>query len=173
MKPLARRAVLTAGAAVACAMLAGTAHAVDPLPDARFVGFAQAVNDFEIASGRLALARSANENVRGLATRTMAEFTDAAERLVKSRSEAGVSYAPDPAHLPNGVAMLQRLNALQGPEFDAAYANAQLAILTEADLQYGAFSQSGQGGPLRRYAQQTLPKIKVQLEFARRLAGGR
>jgi putative membrane protein len=69
--------------------------------------------------------------------------------------------------------MLQRLNTLQGPEFDAAYANAQLAILTEADLQYGAFSQSGQGGPLRRYAQQVLPKIKVQLEFARRLAGGR
>ena len=33
--------------------------AVDALPDARFVGFAQNFNDFEIASGRMALAKSA------------------------------------------------------------------------------------------------------------------
>ena len=52
---------------------AATAQAVDALPDARFVGFAQAVNDFEIASGNLALARSANENVGGYATRAVSE----------------------------------------------------------------------------------------------------
>jgi len=71
------------------------AHAVDALPDARFVGFAQAVNDFEIASGNLALARSANDNVRSYATRTIVEHTIASEELRKSRQEAGVSYAPD------------------------------------------------------------------------------
>ena len=68
MTPIARRSFLIAlsAASVGGAM---TAHAVDALPDARFVGFGQAVNDFEIASGNLALARSGNENVRGYATR--------------------------------------------------------------------------------------------------------
>jgi len=69
--------------------------------------------------------------------------------------------------------MLQRLSALEGPDFDIAYGNAQLAMLTEAELQYGAYAQSGQGGALRRYAQRQWPKMQRHLEFARVLAGGR
>jgi putative membrane protein len=39
--------------------------------------------------------------------------------------------------------------------------------------QYGAYSQNGKSGPLRRYAQETLPKSQALLEYAKRLAGGR
>ena len=102
----------------------------------------------------------------------IAEHTEAAEFLSKARSEAGVSYAPDPSNPPNTVAVLQRLNALQGPQFDAAYANAELASHTNAVDQLGAYSQNGDIGALRRYAQTQFPKAKEQLEFARRLAGG-
>ena len=56
-------------------------HAVDALPDARFVGFAETVNDFEIQSGQLALTKSSNEPVRGYATRAIAEHTAAAQSL--------------------------------------------------------------------------------------------
>ena len=35
-------------------------HAVDALPDAKFVSFAETVNDFEIQSGQLALTKSSN-----------------------------------------------------------------------------------------------------------------
>src|SRR6266851_8837941 len=56
-------------------LLLGVVHAVDALPDARFVGFAETVNDFEIKSGELALTRSSNELVRGYATRAVAEHT--------------------------------------------------------------------------------------------------
>jgi putative membrane protein len=69
--------------------------------------------------------------------------------------------------------MLPQLNSLQGPDFDAAYANAQLAVQTEAVDQFGAFSQNGNGAPLRRYAQMMLPKSKMLLEYAKRLAGSR
>ena len=89
------------------------------------------------------------------------------------RSEAGVSYAPDPNGPPNAQRMLPQLNALQGADFDAAYANAQLAMQTEAVDQFGAFSQNGNGAPLRRYAQMMLPKSKMFLEYAKRLAGSR
>ena len=45
--------------------------------------------------------------------------------------------------------------------------------MTDAEAQYGAYSQNGRSGPLRRYAQIVLPKAKIQLEYARRNAGGR
>ena len=172
MTLIARRSFLIALAATPAAY-SSVAYAVDALPDARFVGFSQAVNDFEIRSGQLALAKSANENIRGYATRAVSDYTEAASYLSKSRSEAGVSYAPDPNGPPNAQRMLPQLNALQGADFDAAFANAQLAMQTEAVDQFGAFSQNGNGAPLRRYAQMMLPKSKMFLEYAKRLAGSR
>lgn len=172
MTPMARRSFMVAlpVASVACTV---TARAVDALPDARFVGFAQAVNDFGIGSGNLALSRSSNENVRGYATRSIAEHAEAASELSKSRQEAGVSYAPDGRMGPTVQNLLAQLNALQGPDFDAAFASAQLTVQTAAADQYGAYSQSGSSGPLRRYAQRSFPKSQMFLEYARRLAGGR
>ena len=170
MTPIARRTVLRFALAAVPAAYASRAFAVDALTDARFVGYAQAHNDFEIASARLALSKSGNENVRGYANRMLVEHDLAAQHLVKSRSEAGVTYAPDP--IEPTVAVLRRLSGLEGPQFDAAYANAQLAAMANAEAQYGAFSQAGQGGPLRRYAQEQYPKIRLQLEYAQRLAGG-
>ena len=175
---IARRAALkfalTAVPAVyVSTMFASSAHAVDALPAARFVGWAQNFNDYEIAAGRMAVAKSGNEIVRGFATRMIAEHSEAAEILVKSRSEAGVSYAPDPAAYPNTVNVLQRLNTLQGPEFDTAYANAEVGSHMNAVDQLGAYSQNGDNGTLRRYAQLQFPKAKEQLEVAKRMAGGR
>jgi putative membrane protein len=152
---IARRAALKFALAVAPAACAST------------------LNEFEIASGNLALSKSTNEIVRGYATRMIAEHTEAASFLVRSRSEAGVSYAPDPAAPPNTQAILQRLNGLQGAAFDTSYANAQLGIQTDAEAQYGAYSQNGNSGPLRKYAQMMLPKSKEFLEYAKRMAGGR
>lgn len=172
MAQMKRRNILLSSAALAL-FYSRAAAAVDALPDARFVGFAQAVNDFAIASGNMAMARSANENIRGFASRSIAEANDAAQSLRRVRSEAGVSYAPDGSMGPKTANLLQQLNGLQGPAFDTAYANAQLAIVTDAEAQYGAYSQSGQSGPLRRYAQEVFPKVKMQLENAKRIAGGR
>ena len=172
MRPMARRSFMVALSA-ASAGYAAAAGAVDALPDARFVGFAQAVNDFGMASGNLALARSANENVRGYATRAIAEHTEAASELAKSRQEAGVSYAPDGSMGPRTQQLLAQLNTLQGPAFDTAFAQGQAAVQTDCEAQYGAYSQNGKSGPLKRFAQNALPKAKERLQLARLLAGGR
>ena len=172
MTAIKRRSVLVASMIVPTVYVP-LARAVDALPDARFVGFAQAVNDFDISSGQLALARSSNENIRGYATRAIADANYDAEALRKSRSEAGISYAPDGSMGPKTTNLLAQLNGLQGPAFDTAFANAQLSVQTDTEAQYGAYSQNGKSGPLRRYAQLALPKAKERLELARRLAGGR
>jgi putative membrane protein len=173
MTPIARRSFIAALSAASVGGAVTAARAVDALPDARFVGFAQAVNDFGVASGNLALARSGNENVRAFATRSIAEHTEMASELAKSRQEAGVAYAPDGRMGPNVQNLLARLGQLQGPAFDAEFARAQLMVQTEAADQTGAYSQSGKSGPLRRYAQRSFPKSQMFLEYAKRLAGAR
>ncbi|MBY0320699.1 MAG: DUF4142 domain-containing protein [Reyranella sp.] len=75
------RRSLLAVLAAAPVLPAALAHAQDALPDARFVGFAQAVNDFEIGSGNMAMQRSTNENIRGYASRAIAEATENASAL--------------------------------------------------------------------------------------------
>jgi len=170
MTPIARRTLLVA---VAIAPISHVSFAVDALPDARFVGFAEIVNDFEVQSGQLALTKSSNEPVRAYATRAIAEHTTAAQSLIKSRSEAGVSMAPDAEVRALADEAMARLNSLQGVEFDTAFANAQLRVQTVVVAQYGAYSQNGKSGPHRRYAQEMLPKQEAFLEGAKRLVGAR
>ena len=148
------------------------ALAVDALPDARFVGFVQEANDFEIGSSNLALQRSGNEAIRGYANRMLAERGEMAGLLSKARSEAGVSYAPTPGgSRPRHADVLDRLGTLQGGEFDNAYASAQLAAQIEAVAQVGAYSQNGGNGNLRKFAQESLPKLQAELDHAKRIAG--
>jgi putative membrane protein len=172
MAVIGRRSILVVSLLVPTAYVP-SALAVDALPDARFVGFAQAVNDFDLAAGQMALQRSANENIRGYATRIIADATYDAEALRLSRSEAGVSYAPDGSMGPKTNNLLAQLNTLQGPAFDTAFAQSQLSVQVDCEAQYGAYSQNGKSGPLRRFAQNALPKAKERLDLARRLAGGR
>ena len=140
MTPIIRRTFLIA-VAVAPIWHVALVFAVDVLPDARFVGFAETVNDFEIKSGQLALSKSSNELVRAYATRAIGEYTTNAQDLVRNRNEAGVTMAPDEDVRKIAGDAMTRLNSLQGAEFDTAYADAQLRVQTAAVAQYGAFSQ--------------------------------
>lgn len=127
MITITRRTLLVA-VAVAPIAHAASVHAVDALPDARFVGFAETVNDFEIKSGQLALSKSTNELVRAYATRSVAQHTKATEALARNRTEAGVSMAPDEDVRKIADDAMARLNAAQGAEFDTAYATAQVRV---------------------------------------------
>ena len=124
MTAIGRRSILVASLLVPAVHIP-LALAVDALPDARFVGFAQAVNDFDLASGQMALQRSANENIRGYATRIIADANYDASALRLSSTEAGVSYAPDGSMGPKTQNLLAQLNTLQGPAFDTAFAQGQ------------------------------------------------
>jgi len=52
----------------------------------------------------------------------------------------------------------------------AAYSTPSSPFRPRRSTQFGAFSQNGTSAPLRRYAQMMLPKSKMFLEYAKRLA---
>ena len=169
MTPIARRTFLVA---IAVVPITHVAFAVDALPDARFVGFAETVNEFEIQSGQLALTKSSNEAIRAYATRAIAEHTAIAQSMTRNRAEAGVSMAPDEEVRAIAADAMTRLNSLQGRDFDRAFADAQVRLQTAAVNQFGAYGSSvNASGPLRRYAQEMLPRSQSFLELAKRLAG--
>jgi putative membrane protein len=166
------RLVSRSAVAILAIGITHVALAVDALPDARFVGFVQEGNDFEINSSRLALQKSNSEAIRGYANRIIVERGEIAGTLSKARSEAGVSYAPTPGGArPRHADVMDRLGTLQGGEFDVAYASAQLAAQIEAVDQVGAYSQSGGNANLRRFAQEALPQLQAELDHAKRIAG--
>ena len=171
MMPISRRAFV-ATVAVASISFVSMAYAVDALPDARFVGFAETVNDFQLKSGQLALSKSSNELVRGYATRAVAEYPGVQQSLTRNSAEAGVSKAPDEEIRKIADDAMSRLNTLQGVDFDKAYTDTQVRLQTAAVAQLGAYSENGKSAPLRRYAQEALPKSKEFLEYAKRVAGG-
>ena len=168
-----RRTLFTRSAAAILAIgLAHTAFAVDALPDARFVGFVQESNDFVIGSSRVALQKSGNEAIRGYANRMLLEREESATVLSTARAEAGVMHAPTPGGArPRHTDVFDRLVLLFDAEFDNAYASAQLSAQIEAVDQVGAYSQNGGDANLRRFAQEALPKLRAQLEHAKRIAG--
>ena len=167
LKFISRGAVAVLAIGITHAALGG-----DALPAARFVGFVQEANDFEIGSSQLALQRSGSETIRGYANRMAIERGEMAVLLSRARSEAGVSYAPTPGgSRPRHADVMDRLATLQGGEFDNAYASAQLAAQIEMADQVGAYSQNGGDAQLRRFAQEVLPKLQAEREQAKRIAG--
>ena len=56
-------------------------------------------------------------------------------------------------------------------EFDKSYAQAQLSDQTETVEQLDAYAQTGGNVDLRRFAENTLPRLQSELEHARRIAG--
>lgn len=145
-----------------------------PFQDARFAGFARTANDFEIQSANLALQKSTNEMVRGVATRATPVFTDAGVALERNRNEAGITAVPDEDFKKIADEAMTQLNSLSGPDFDRAYGTYQLRLLTAVVAQYGAYSQdTNNSAPLRRYAQTEFPKMKDALENVTRLTAGK
>jgi len=145
-----------------------------PFQDAQFVGFARTANDFEVQSGNLALTKSTNEMTRGVAPRAVQVFTEAATALERNRNEAGVTGIPDEDFKKIADDAMTQLNSLSSPDFDRVYATYQLRILTAIVAQYGAYSlDANYSGPLRRYAELELPKMKEARDSVTRLTAGK
>jgi putative membrane protein len=62
---------------------------------------------------------------------------------------------------------LESLKPLSGPTLDAAYVSTQVSAHTDAVELFEKFSNDGEGGALKSFAQETYPTIRMHLIRAR------
>jgi len=163
--------ILVAMAAVT--LVAGTAAFAQQKAPAEAVAFAKKVasaNTFEIQSSELAKDRSQSSDVKSFAEQMIKDHTKAGNDFRSAVAEAHIS--PPPREEPNAkqTATLAKLKNAQGAAFDKAYVSAQLAAHKEAVSLFGKYAKSGRTGPLKQFAQSTLPTLEDHLSMAQELS---
>ena len=170
----------------------GPAAPMAPMGTETFRQMAMMSDMFEIQSSRLALERSRNPAVRRFASvmvrdhqRTSAALMGgpagappggpvgaavAAPFAVAGAAAGGMGMGGlDARH----AAMLSQLQAAQGRQFDALYAQMQAQAHQEAVGLFTAYVRSGTDPGMRAFAQSVLPSLQHHLGMARRLSGVR
>ena len=143
----------------------GTTRAVSTQ---RFVQLANANNRFAIESSELALSKAGDERVKQFA-RTVLDQHKATDAGVTARAQAaGVGAEKAPLEKTE-ASVLDQLRKANGPEFDRAYARAQLDAHSKAIALYTSYADAGEDAGLRALAQRLLPQLERQLEAVRQL----
>jgi putative membrane protein len=121
----------------------------------------------EVELGELAQQKAQSEAVQDFGRRMVEDHSQANERLISIAKEAGVTV-PDELDQEH-KAMRERLAAMSGAEFDAAYLQGQVidhqktAQLLEHEI------GSGQQVDLKNFASETLPVLLEHLRSAQDL----
>lgn len=133
--------------------------------------FAQAVANsdaFEIQSSQLAAQRGQRQDVKDFAATMVRDHTATTAQLTALAPQINLP-APTPQLDAAKQGQLDSLRSQSGAAFDTAYVTAQVAAHTEAVALFERFSASGEPGPLRDWATQTLPKLREHLTHAQGL----
>ncbi|WP_374433273.1 DUF4142 domain-containing protein [Tabrizicola sp.] len=137
--------------------------ATDP---AAFARVAASSNMLEIESSTLAMERSQNADVQAFAQKMIDDHTAAGEKMkaIAEDAETEVPAAMNDADM-------KALQALQDAQnFDQAYLELQVKAHEEAVALFDTFAAEGEG-PLRDFAEETLPTLKDHQGHVRSLTG--
>lgn len=132
--------------------------------DQQFVLDAGSGGLYEVQSSQKALAKSQDGRVRTLAQHMINDHTKANNALMALAQRKGV---PAAAIVPNAhhIGMLQRLDTLNGTDFDREYMTQQRAAHTESIAKYQAQANNGFDRDLRDFAASTLPTLRGHLDM--------
>jgi putative membrane protein len=143
----------------------------DPAPkiasDADFVAKAASGGMFEVQSSKLAVGKLTKAEWKTFAEKMIADHSKANDELKAAAAKAGIAVptALDAHH----EKMLTDLKA--APNFDAAYADAQLKAHAEAVALFSAARAGVKDAGLKAFAEKTLPVIQGHYEHAKKHAG--
>lgn len=147
----------------ASAQLSGT------LSGPRFVETAAIAGLFEIESSKLALSRSSDPQIRAFAETMVADHTKIATGLKRAASDARGDITLPTAMDADHEALLTKLRAATGRDFDALYVQMQTTAHQQAVGLFGAFAKDGDQTALKDFAAQTLPMLQGHLEQVLRI----
>lgn len=151
----------------ASTMSSGTA----PVSDATFVKKAAISDMYEIQASQLAQTKATSADEKTFASRMITDHTKTTNQLktiLASKSGMKPPASMDAKH----KALIAKLKAASGANFDSLYAQQQVQAHQEAVMLFTAESQNGKDADLKSFATQTLPTLQQHLSMAQQLPKG-
>lgn len=141
---------------------ADSAAGVGVTSDAAFVKLATSANILEIRSSELARERAASEAVKGFAERMIADHTAASAQLAKAAGQPAPDLSTDLSGQMDAkhAEQLAALEAVTGEGFDQAYIDLQRQAHEEAVALFQSYATNGQEGPVKDFAEATVPTLQ-------------
>lgn len=138
--------------------------ATNPAPattPADFARKASQSNIYEIRAAEIALERAQKPGVRELAQSILRDHKKAQHDLAEAAGsqKQGLDEALDAEQ----TKRLQALRDAPAGEFDAVYLSDQLRSHQEAMQLLSAYSENGEAGPFKTYAQAAFPTVRMHL----------
>jgi putative membrane protein len=131
-----------------------------------------AISDlFEIQSGQVAQQKATNDDYRQFGQMIHDDHSKSSEQI-KSMAQnmpgLQIPTAPDSAHKQK----LDKLQLLDGAQFEDQFKKDQVAAHQDAIKLFEGYAQKGDHADLKKFAQDTLPKLKQHLQHAQALPKG-
>jgi putative membrane protein len=135
---------------------------------ADFIRTVAASDAFEIQSSELAGQRAVRQDVKDLAAQMVTAHRQTTQELTQLTTANSLA-APTPQLNATQQTSLSNLRNQSGQSFDEAYLDAQVAAHENAVRAFEEYASAGEAGPLRDWAQRTLPNLRQHLEHAQGL----
>jgi putative membrane protein len=138
--------------------------------DRKFVMEAAMGGMKEVELGRLAAERGSSDAVKQFGQKMVDDHSRANSELVQLSSGKGITLptALDAKH----QAVMTRMGALSGAEFDRAYATEMVKDHNKTVALFQRQASRGTDSDLKAFAQRTLPTLQEHLQMARTLPSG-
>jgi putative membrane protein len=159
------RSLLAAGALL-CALV--PAHAQQAVSGQDFVATVASSDMFEIKSSQMALKASASDDVKSFAQQMINDHTKSSKKLKTAAAAEKIKVPVKTAD--KHQAMLAALDGKKGADFDRAYMEEQSKAHDEAVTLFSSYAEAGDEPKLKAFAAETLPKLKMHQEQAKKLS---
>ena len=138
--------------------------------DVTFVQTAAAAGSKEVALAELAMDRSGNAAVDGLAQQMVTDHGAANTELMALADARDIEVSPAPSE--EEAASEVGLSTLEGAAFDAAYVDQMVKNHEKSIALFETQAAQGTDPALVEFAEEKLPTIRMHLEHARTLQAG-
>jgi putative membrane protein len=117
--------------------------------------------------GQLAQEKAQSPEVKKFAERMINDHTKANEQLKQVANQEHINFPTDVSS--KHAQTYRTLEKLSGPEFDKAYARTMLQDHEKDVAEFKREAGSAQSGPVKQYAQETLPTLESHLQEAKQM----
>lgn len=134
---------------------------------AEFIDDASAAGIAEIETSRLAIQKTSSTDINSYAVEMIKDHTDANRDLKAIASKHDLPMASDEQIMDRARKLM--LQVQEGESFDAAYVANQIKAHEQAIELFENEARESQSPELKAFAEQTLPKLRMHLDMARKL----